>query len=426
MSRGLIAALVSVVAWAPPVPGQTASPYLPPESPALPAQATQSTPGEAGCLADPGAFPGAPGLFSFDADYVLWSFPKSRQPVGIGRTGSAGSPTLLETLGDEHLNRQLHSGGRFALGYWLTDPNPYVPGGEVPRLGAEARFFFVPQRSVDFRDDLYTTLVRPFFDLNNRQESSVVVAAPGLATGSLNATASRSMWGAEANAWGNVYYDHLGTTCSVDVMAGLRYLDLDENARIGRVSSFVANPQGFPDFAPLAGNRIVEQESFATRNRFYGGQVGVRSRLYVDEGVVVTSQFQLALGNTNEEITIQGSQVRTTPAGQTIVSPGALLALPSNIGRFHRDKFTQVPEFNVNMAFPITGHLTLAVGFTALYWSRVAPVGAQVDRVIDITQIPSFPGAATATPTGLSRPQVPFNEAGLWLLGTFLSAEVKW
>jgi hypothetical protein len=108
------------------------------------------------------------------------------------------------------------------------------------------------------------------------------------------------------------------------------------------------------------------------------------------------------------------------------VSPGALLALPSNIGHFGRNKFTQVPELDFNMAFPVMEHLNLSTGFTAMYWNRIVRPGDQVDPVIDITQIPSFPGAAKAVPTGLVAPGVPFRQSHLWLLGITFNAEVTW
>jgi hypothetical protein len=373
-------------------------------------------------------FPGTSGMLTFEADAMLWFIPNVRRAVPIAqRDFITNAVTLgqLDTVGDEHLDRHTIPGGRFGLGYWWMTDNPWMPGGKLPTYGAEARYLFLGQRTSSSLDEVSPTLVRPFFDLNNAKVSQVIVAAPGLATGSLSGRVSERMWGTEGNLWCNLYYDWPGTTCTVDGMIGVRYLELNEGVHLARASLFAAAPVGFPDFAFLAGNRINEQESFVTRNGFIGAQLGLRGNLIFDR-VVVSGQAQLGLGNTNESINIQGSQLRTLPTGQKLAFPGALLALPSNIGHHSHNEFTEVPELNLKLAFPINHHLTVALGFTALYWSRIARPADQLDRGVDITQIPSFPGAATAVPTGLARPTVPFTQSDLWLLGGMISVELKW
>jgi hypothetical protein len=367
------------------------------------------------------------GVIGFDGDVMLWFNPSRRTPVTTAVPTPVGAAItgVGDTLGDDHLSRHVTPGARIGLGYWWVTDNPWIPGGKLITAGVEARFLFVGQRSASTSDYGSPTLIRPFFDLNNSVLSGVVVATPGLATGFLSATASESLWGAEANLWKTLYHDWPGTTCSVEGMVGFRYLCMDDGIHLNRFSSFAANPVGFPDYAFLAGNQIREQESFATHNQFFGGQAGVRGNLFFDS-FILTGQAQLGVGGTNESITIQGSQVRTLPGGQAITSPGALLALPSNIGHHDRTKFSFLPEVGFKLAFPVNSHVTLAAGFTTLYWNRTIRPANQVDRAVDITQIPSFPGAAAAAPTGLGRPGVPFNQSDLWLMGGMISMEVKW
>jgi hypothetical protein len=50
----------------------------------------------------------------------------------------------------------------------------------------------------------------------------------------------------------------------------------------------------------------------------------------------------------------------------------------------------------------------------------------QINRVIDITQIPNYPPATRVTPTGLNQPTVPFNQTDVWLLGGTLGFEIIW
>ena len=103
-----------------------------------------------------------------------------------------------------------------------------------------------------------------------------------------------------------------------------------------------------------------------------------------------------------------------------------MLALPSNSGTRHNFKFTQIPEAELKVLWPIGNQLTLSAGFTAIYWNRVARAADQIDRSIDITQIPNFPGAAGTTPSGFSRPGVSFQQTDLWMLGISLGLEYRW
>jgi hypothetical protein len=424
MTRGIVASLLAllgagglVFAQTPASPTHDALPEAAWEHDAGPD--AKARPGAGSCDVD-GSLPSC-GVLSVEAEYVLWMLANKLPPVRLAEQGNGSEVTL----GDEHVNRHLASGARFAIGYWLAETNPWVPGGIIRDLGAEARFFVMPQRSARVTVADAPTLVRPFFDLNGQQESFVVVAAPGLATGAISATAKVSIWGAEANAWKNICYDTPGTNVSLDGMVGLRYVDVTRSLTFGRFSQFFPNPTGFGFDPSFAGNQILEQESFATRNQFYGAQFGARLNWYL-EYLIISGQFQLALGNNHEELSIGGGHLRVMPNGTTTLSEGALLALPSNIGNFHRDKFAQVPELGIKIEVPVQKCLILSLGFTALYWNHLIRPGEQVSEIVDVRQIPSFPGGATAPPVGVAAPSVAFNQTSAWLLGLSFNVEVTW
>jgi hypothetical protein len=367
-----------------------------------------------------GALDGGPvtcDLLSVEAEYVLWLRANRNQPVTLAQTGTGAT----ETLGDEHLGRHILSGGRLAIGYWEADANPWVPGGMIRDLGVEARGFFVGQRTFRTLVAGTPTILRPFFDLNDEAGSDIIVAAPGVATGSILAVAKADVWGVEANGWKNLCYDSPGTNISLDVMAGVRYLDLESSIDIDRLTTFVPNPIGFPGFG---GNRIVEHESFGVHNQFYGVQAGTRVRWYL-ENVIVTGQVQLAVGDTRQNVTIAGSQVRIQPDGTVTASQGGLLARPGNIGHFHKDRFTQVPELGFNIALPIREHLIASIGFTAINWDRIARAADQASTLVDITQLANFPAAARVLPTGQPA-AVSSSQSNLWLVGLTFGIEVTW
>jgi len=363
------------------------------------------------------------GVFTVEPDFALWFLANSRTSFPVATSQAA---SILGSLGDaEHGKNEPVSGGRLTLGYWLIEENKWVTGG-IRDLGVEARFFFVGQRSVDFQNDVSPTIVRPFFDVNARQDSGFVVAAPGVATGSITAHAKVDIWGAETNVWKSVDHDYPGTVSALSLMGGFRFLSADHQLQIGSFSSYNPNLPATSAFFPLAGNSLAVLDSFTVHNRFYGGQVGVAGQTWLAPWVLLQGTLKLAVGVTNEDLNIEGSQLRTFANGQTQAFTGGVLALPSNSGHSTRDKFAQVPEAEIKLSSRVTNHVTLSGGFSALYWSRIARAAQQIDREIDVTQIPNFPLSAGTLPTNLARPSVPYRQSDLWVLGISLGVEINW
>jgi hypothetical protein len=380
-------------------------------------------------VAQPDVGPPAGWMPRIDADMVLWFNPVHRAPTFIDQLTLAGTAFIGggDTLADENLTRHIIPGARVTLGYWWMEENAWTPGRLLPMAGFETRFMILGQRSFALNDAHAPALVRPFFDINDATLNALIIAAPGIATGSLTTQAAQNLWGIEANYWRNLYYEWPGTTCSIDGMVGFRYLNGEDRVSIGTDTQFVAAPPAA--FAGLAGNRLVDQESFTARNQFYGGQVGLRGNLMFDR-FIVSGQFQLGVGSTNEQINIQGSQVRTLPTSATITSPGALFALPSNIGVHNHNEFTLLPEFGATLTVPINSNISLGVTFTTLYWSRIIRGADQIDTAINIAQLPAGalvvpPGVPLPTVNG-NHPGVQFNQSDLWIMGAMVTATFRW
>jgi hypothetical protein len=367
-------------------------------------------------------------ILTAGAQYMVWFFANPHDNVPLATTDFFGrSDTfVLGNIGDAEQDRRTASGGRFSLGYWQIEGNPYIPGG-IRDLGAEATFFFIAQRSVDLTNDTSTTIIRPFLDVNDNRESGFIVAAPGVASGNIVAHAQAEVWGAEANVWKNVYYDCPGTTHSTSLMVGFRYLDYDARLNIDSVSLYNPDPNIAPAFLSLAGSTVHVSDSFTAHNHFYGGQIGAMGRCWLgDSKASIEVAFKLGLGATTEDLNIAGSQVRTLPSGTQITSTGGLLALPSNIGNQSLTKFAQVPEADFKLSCPLGCHVTLSTGFSALYWSRILRPTQQIDRDLDISQIPNFPPGVLAVPTSLGVPAAPLHQSDLVLLGISFGVEVNW
>jgi hypothetical protein len=429
MSKSLGVCLAALLVWASAVPGQDVS-DLPNPKPMkdvpVPATAHPGGPLEA---ASPCCEPELvlSSQFTADLDYVLWFISNPENNVRLSSTAPLGTPaaTILGTLGDPQTDSGGISGARLTLGWWQVEENNWIKGG-IRDLGAEASFFVVGQRGLGVQNLTNPTIVRPFFDLNNGQQSGFIVATPGLAVGNISANAQDTIWGAEANCWKNVYFDYPGTSCCVNLLAGFRFLDLDGRLEIQSESQFAQNLAAFPQFAGFAGNSLQVSDSFTTYNHFYGGQIGVSGRWYFYDHMNFETDLKIAVGMTTEDVEIAGSQLRTLANQTQIASPAGLLALPSNIGSHNTDRFAYVPEVDIKLLFPICQRLTLSMAFSALYWSRLARPVEQIDRDLDITQIPNFPPGVGAPPTSLHGPLVPFRQSDLLLLGANFGLDFSW
>jgi hypothetical protein len=364
---------------------------------------------------------------SVGLDYLLSFLPKSHESSIIAVNPVLGSLPGVPLIsgGDESLDRHIWSGGRLTIGYWFDESNPFNGLMPLRTFGLETRLFSLGQRSITAVNGTSPFILRPFFDINNRVDSALIVAAPGLSTGSVVANAKMNMWGGEANVWKCLYDNGTPTTFGLWFIAGYRYLEVDPEVQIDQVSVYGSNLSSFPAFASFEGNRVQGSESFAARNQFNGGQVGINLKAF-GSGCILDTSFKFALGTNHEELNIQGTEVRTFANGTKTVSQGVLLALPSNIGRFSRDRFCQIPEIDFGVVVPVLNWLTLRTDFSAMYLSRIVRASDQINRAIDISQIPNFPAAASATPTGLNLPTVPFNQSDLWVLGISIGMELKW
>src|SRR5207244_4300466 len=114
------------------------------------------------------------GLWTADAGYAFWSLHGRRANFPIAATGPLGAlgTVVLENVNQaENVRTDPGSGARLGFGYWLVDDNPWVPGG-IRCVGAEAKFFFVGQRSGDSLIQCLSPLVRPFCDAATGMESA--------------------------------------------------------------------------------------------------------------------------------------------------------------------------------------------------------------------------------------------------------------
>jgi hypothetical protein len=366
-----------------------------------------------------------PSRLYFNGEFLLWWTTRDHTPplltTGIPQSandlfvGTLGRPDTAVLFGGG-LNREPQSGARFTAGWWFD---------ECCGKAAEVTGFFLGQRSADFsaNSSLNPVLARPFLNLNTNQQFVQLIAFPGISTGSFMAHAPSQFGGVEANYKCRWCCGDCPCCCGCDGhyqvnwLAGLRYVGLDESITL--METVQGGPQAPAPFTNAVG---VATDRFATRNQFYGGQVGLEGR-WCWGAWSLEGRGKVAVGSTHEEINIDGSQHFTNPSGPVDPRAGGLLALNSNIGHHRQDRFSVVPEAGLNVGYQICANVRAYAGYNFLFWSNVVRPGAQIDPNLDITRIPNFQVPAGTQPVPGAHPGVPFKENTYWAQGLVFGIE---
>ena len=234
---------------------------------------------------------------------------------------------------------------------------------------------------------------------------------PALA-GAVAVRLTTQLWGFDTNLRTNLCSGcFLGCGFSVDGYVGYRYLRLDEKLLI---SESLTTADGGP---PIS---FAVSDQFKTKNSFNGGQVGFdtelrRGRWFLD------MDSKIAVGSMHEVVDIQGSTAITDPTGAVTRSVGGLLAQPTNIGTYSRDRVAAVSEVGLRVGYQVTECFRVFAGYDYLYVSDVVRPGPQIDRTVNPTQIPPF-----GPVTGPARPAFAFHGSDFYAQGLTLGLEFRW
>lgn len=405
-----------------------------------------------GPYAAPQFQPAPPGAQAFDAsapqihaphvwgsaEYLLW-FAKS-QPVRFPLVttsapsdfGLLGRPSTLVLVGDRDLGYDTISGYRATLGAFFDCDRRY--GAEISGFQTETKsnisFFQSTSAGIP-------TLARPVIDSANvRLPSSLLVSNPNLGFGSILVYSSTRAYGAEISGVTNLFRSVPGCmgkwACSVDFLAGYRYLELDEKLEVSSATTLSVPNTNVPQFVTGAfgvvtqvGNNAVPTpvnfagiqifspatvqviDSFRTRNQLHLAQFGLRGEIRHGWCSLLYSG-KFAFGLNHQIVEIDGfsgfsdqTRLASGPAAALGTTIGGLLATSTNIGKYNNDEFVYVPEVNLSFALNLTRSITMTTGYNFLYISKVARPGSQINPVVDTSTVP-FSGnfGATNRPAG--------------------------
>jgi hypothetical protein len=354
--------------------------------------------------------------FYGSAEYLLWDLRSLETPPLVTTTtnpaneiGAIGQPGTRVLYGGE-IDHGWLSGGRFTVGWWLD---------ECRSLGIEAVFFFTEQGYETFsaRSDRggNPLLARPFLDQNDGLENVELVSDPGRLVGGVVVDTNTRLWGGELNLrqpliqsrpWG-------GWCKDVSIIAGFRYLNLDDDIKITE-DLFVIQTAPEPPF----GTTFQILDLFHTENQFYGGQIGGDMRLRKGKWVI-DLRTKLAVGVTHQEVDIAGGTVETRPGQVPVQRVGGLLAQRTNIGHYERNEWGFVSDSGINVGYQVTCNTRVFLGYSFLYWMNVARADQQIDRVVNSQLLSGGNGTGT-------RPAFVFRDRDFWAHGLNAGVEIRY
>jgi len=338
------------------------------------------------------------------AEYLQWWVRGSNTPPLVTTSPTGTPPTVAGILpnatvlfGNERINGQGRSGGRFTLGYWL---------GGCDTMGLENTFFFLGNVGDSYTQSSSGSpiLARPFQNSLTGLQDAILIAYPNTVVGTVNVTSNSQVLGNELNLRRALYIDECRR---YDMLVGYRYFHLNEDLDINTRSTAVGT-------AAPTGTSFSVLDSFMTRNNYNGGQLGLNAQ-YSRGRWTVDLLAKVALGSVSQTVTINGTTTATPPGGTAVTNRGGILALNSNIGQYTRNQFGVLPEFGVNLRYQISPLWRFNVGYTIMVLTNVVRPGDQISTNVDPNQFP--PGISG------NFPAFAFHDSDLWVQGVNLGLE---
>jgi hypothetical protein len=379
--------------FGPPPPGYFAPPLPPP-------------PGYYGrrpiMVGDPA---GNPNIWLNMETLVWWAKgqPLSVPVVTTGPASQGANAGGLGVPGTASLNQPLNYGAaagiRATLGGWCDPAHQWGIEGSIFSLGQQNSSFAVNDHSQVGSTVLNEPVAgAPFV---------TQVSAPGVETGNVMVGTSSTFWGADIQGLYNLYRTGPWT---VNLLAGFKYLQLDEHLDIVANSALFSNTVYTDNFGnTLAtappGSTVTVTDSFGVRNQFYGGQAGVRVQ-YMLNRWSFNGTGTLAMGSTHETVTVDGSTNVYPVNSQPVYLQGGNYATLQT-GTYSTNRFAVAPGVNLNVGYQFTPFIRGTFGYNFLYLSSVARPGNQIDNNYD----------------GVVHPLVPMVSSSYWAQGITLGLQ---
>lgn len=266
------------------------------------------------------------------------------------------------------------SGGRIAGGLWVNDAHTFGYGWSGFITEQRADFFAATSNGTPNLDRPFTPQLAML--INPAPIEDYGVARPGQFSGTFRAESGARLAGGELYAIKSVHYCK---TRNFALLAGFRYIDLDEYLVIYQQSNAIAPGALTINRVPV--NQVNLVDRFRTRNQFWGMEVGGRGEVtHKCFSFAVTAK--VGLGNIHQTLDIAGQTSSPTISG-------GLLALSSNIGRSNPNRFGALADVSAEVGLQITEGSRLILAYDFIYLNDVIRPGSQIDPILSTRLIPT-------------------------------------
>ncbi|MBC8355871.1 MAG: BBP7 family outer membrane beta-barrel protein [Planctomycetes bacterium] len=347
----------------------------------------------------------------FGVEYLQWWNKGRRLPALV----TGGNPTATTfaaagvlpgapiLFGGGDVGQDLKAGGRLTGGFWLDDCE--TSALVVRAYGTEGDHSQFSASSVG-----NPILGVPFVDqsaaLGGLNNALVLAYAGGLtpgidAQGSVGAKASNDIFGGEI--FGRTLLDQ-GTDYRIDLLGGYQMSRIDDDLELNTAL------QRFD----IGGNpTFTTTDLFDVENEYHAGTIGLMGEFY-NGPLTVHMMGKVGIGNMNQRVSISGSNtVNGVPTGGGLFAQDqAANGGPTfNIGNYQRDLLVWSPEASIKATYCVSDCLSVTVGYSLLYWTRVALAGDQVDTNVNRDVLFDGPYLAGGGPN----PEFTFNDTDFWV-----------
>jgi hypothetical protein len=307
--------------------------------------------------------------------------------AGVLDPGGLPSATAAILLGDEAIGSNLQSGARLTLGSWLDD---------CESVAVAVRFFGVigNDEGYSLTSDEHPILAVPFFNRDPLvdAEYSLVLGYPDTRTGSADITAGNEVYGGQAFLR---YLVDSGPGYRMDMLIGYRYNRINDDLDMNFYTNSTTTDYYYHD-------------TFKTRNSYNAGEVGLLGEINCSKWTLSTLGT-ISFGNMAQRVSIQGENAETSDDVTVSRSGGVFAQTNSNIGDYERNVACWAPEAGVKLSYAMTQKLSVSVGYTFLYWTRMVLAGDQIDRNVNASQL----GGGTLV--GPAVPEFQFKDTDFWV-----------
>ena len=386
-----------------------------------------------------------PGRFWFRTDALMWwtngtKLPPlvttSPQGTPIADAGVLGLSTTTILYGNQTIGNDARGGVRATFGMWLDCCKVWNLEFDYFTLGDQTNSY----------DSGYSggnpILTRPFFNVQTNSDASEMVAYTGTASGAVTVNSQSSFYSTGVLLSYNLCSNNCGSCeesceascetpcdvprlncCRTDLLIGFRYCNLSDSIVIHENPTLLSPTT---THTTLATYDI--HDNFRAKNEFYGSEIGLRTQIYRGRWSLGV-QTKVAMGNTHQTVTIDGTTVVTPTGGSPTTYYSGILANDntngvsnsggSNCGTWQRDDFTVIPQLGLELGYQVTRHFRAYVGYDVFYWACVQKSAEQISLDLDPRNFPPPQAGGTSFPT------YPDKQSSFWAQGISLGGEFR-